>query len=230
MIGARMHVLLVDDHPIFRKGLEFLLLDLRPGLTLSHCSQRQELEACLAGARPQTYDLVLLDLRMPGFEALQALEYVRTVAPETPVVVLSGEEDAGTVHACVDLGACSFVSKSAPPVHLLQALEQVLGGGVHLPASSLGSGDAAWRSRTAADQVGGLVLTGRQVEVLRRVVQGKTNKMIARELGISDGTVKTHLTNVMALFEVGTRTQLVFELARRGLSIDALGEPETSAY
>lgn len=220
-----MRVLLVDDHPLFRHGLALLLSSLRPELQVVQCTGPDEWSNLLQRPEAVGFDLTLMDLHMPGFTDLQALTRFREMAPEVPVVVLSGDENPATVQACIDQGAFGYVPKSAEPGVLIEAMERILGGGVWLPGSSLrivardtklsAPSDTNW-SRMR------LPVTLRQRDVLQRVVQGKTNKVIARELGISDGTVKTHLAHLMAILGVNTRTQIVYELARQGIRVDQI--------
>lgn len=220
-----MRVLLIDDHSIFRHGLAMLLTHIDPDLQIEQLTSPRALPELLSQRPDLRPDLAILDLHMPDFNELGALRFFRDMAPDIPVVVLTGDEQPDTVKACIDLGACGFVSKSADPDVLTEAMGRMLGGGVWLPGSSL----RIVSPETVPTQVlptgwsGCQVhLTARQRDVLQRVVQGKTNKVIARELGISDGTVKTHLAHLMAMLGVNTRTQLVYELARQGLKVDDL--------
>ena len=221
-----MRLLLVDDHALFRRGLELLLNEIQPGLQLAHCGTRQALETALESRDAAAFDLIFLDLHLPGFFGLQSLEYVRQHLPATPVVVVSGEEQSGVIQACLEAGAAGFVSKSAPAANQADALEHWL----MVFNTSVGDSPAplsASNGSTHGPMAPGVPvavphLTERQKDVLRLTVHGKTNKMIARELGISDGTVKTHLTNIMSLFAVNTRTQLVFEMARNGWRMDGV--------
>lgn len=223
--GATMRVLLIDDHAIFRQGLSMLLSQLNSELAIAQLTGPRMLPVFLAqdpGPRP---DLAILDLHMPDFEGIAALAFFRAQAPDIPVVVLTGDEQPDTVKACIDLGACGYVPKSADAEVLTEAMSRILAGGVWLPGSSLRvvSQDTTPAQPLPSGWAGCRVhVTARQREVLQRVVQGKTNKVIGRELGISDGTVKTHLAHLMALLGVSTRTQLVYELARRGLKVDDL--------
>lgn len=202
-----------------------LLSQLDPELVIAQLNGPRLLPVFLAkdpGPRP---DLAILDLHMPEFDGIAALAFFRAEAPDIPVVVLTGDEQPDTVKACIDLGACGYVPKSADAEVLTDAMSRILAGGVWLPGSSL---RVVSPDTTPAEPLPSgwdacrVHVTARQRDVLQRVVQGKTNKVIGRELGISDGTVKTHLAHLMALLGVNTRTQLVYELARRGLKVDDL--------
>lgn len=220
-----MRVLLVDDHPIFRHGLAMLLATLHPGLQIVQCASPGEWTALFAKTEDGAFDLALMDLHMPGFSDLHALNLFRMMAPQVPVVVLSGDESPETVQQCIELGAFGYVPKSAKPDVLIEALERIIGGGVWLPGSSLHIVNSVTSLNHSIDSDWSRVclpVTARQRDVLQRVVQGKTNKVIARELGISDNTVKSHLSQLMNLLGVNTRTQIVYELARQGIRVDQI--------
>jgi DNA-binding NarL/FixJ family response regulator len=213
-----VHILLVDDHALFRSGLKFLLQQLDTGLVLDeagNCAQ------ALERAAAQRYDLVLLDLNMPGVSRLDALAALREAVPDSPVVVLSGEADPAVVKGAIERGAMGFIPKSATPELLIEALRLVLAHGVYLPLEVLASAPAAPAPAPAASEGGAAPggLTPRQLEVLRYVIQGKPNKVIARELNLSEGTVKTHLSSVLRAFGARNRTEAVFAAAKQGLRL-----------
>ncbi len=206
-----MHLLLVDDHAMFRQGLTFLLSDLQPDLSFAEASHCEEALACLAD---KPADLVLLDLNMPGSDRLSALVRVRQAHPATPVVVLSGEEDPALIQAALDAGASGFIPKSSSSQLLLAALQVILAGGVYLPAATLSQapGETAPANGEAPS------LSDRQLAVLLKAVQGVPNKIIAYDLGIAEGTVKTHLSAAYRALGVNNRIEAVFAAARLGLS------------
>jgi two-component system nitrate/nitrite response regulator NarL len=216
-----VNILLVDDHALFRSGLKFLLQQLDTGLVLDeagNCTQ------ALERAAARRYDLVLLDLNMPGVSHLDALAALRDAVPDAPVVVLSGEADPNVVRAAIERGAMGFIPKSATPEVLIEALRLVLAHGVYLPLEVLTMNAPA--AQPAATVPGGGEamapqpgLTPRQLEVLRYVIQGKPNKVIARELNLSEGTVKTHLSSVLRAFGARNRTEAVYTAAKQGLRL-----------
>jgi DNA-binding NarL/FixJ family response regulator len=159
---------------------------------------------------------VLLDLKMPGVAGLDALAALREAIPAAPLVVLSGEDNPGVVRAAIERGAMGFIPKSSTPEVLIQALRLVLARGVYLPPAVL---DAA--AEPAADRGESALrgLTPRQVDVLRCVIQGKSNKVIARELDVSEGTVKAHLSSVLRAFGARSRTEAVYAAAKLGLKL-----------
>jgi DNA-binding NarL/FixJ family response regulator len=157
---------------------------------------------------------------MPGAEGMDALRAMREAVPATPVVVLSGEEYSHVVRAAIELGAMGFIPKSSSPEVVMQALRLILAGGVYLPPAVL-DGRLA-EPLPAKPQAGPAKLPGiteRQMDVLRCVIQGKPNKVIARELDISEGTVKAHLSSVMQALGVHNRTETVFAAAKLGLRL-----------
>ncbi|MEZ5659335.1 MAG: response regulator transcription factor [Burkholderiaceae bacterium] len=247
-----MKVLLIDDHVLFRRGVELLLSDLEPELAVIHGDRVEQIDPAALGE----VDLVLLDMNLPGgVSGLTALTKTRELLPDVPLVVVSGESDPGVIRNCIDLGAGGFIPKSATPELMIGALRLVLAGGVYLPSLVLdevgvgfwaGARVPVWQqglgvpeqlSPFTADPVGsklgqivaddedglgsheqiGDVLSRRQLEALMHAVQGKSNKAIAREMNIAEGTVKLHLSAVYRALGVANRTQAVFVAAKLGL-------------
>jgi DNA-binding NarL/FixJ family response regulator len=202
-----MNILLIDDHALFREGLKFLLRSLDAALKVDDASDCAQ---ALEHAAARSYDLVLLDLKMPGLAGLDALAALRDAVPAVPLVVLSGEDNPKVVRAAVDAGAMGFIPKSSTPEVMIQALRLVLAHGVYLPPAVLEAGGEAPPSHG---------LTPRQLDVLRCVIQGKPNKIIARELDVSEGTVKAHLSSVLRAFNVRNRTEAVYAAAKLGLRL-----------
>lgn len=210
-----MRILIIDDHALFRQGLKFLLRDLEAELEIAEAADCSQALA-LAG---DGFHVVLLDLHMPGVAGLDALDAVREAFEASRIVVLSGEEDPRQVRRAIDAGAAGFIPKSSTPEVLLSALRLVLADGVYLPAVALkGLGDGAEAEAMNSDRVSD-ALSERQVDVLRKAVQGKANKVIARELGISEGTVKAHLSAAFRALGVHNRTEAVYAAARSGLQL-----------
>ncbi len=170
------------------------------------------------------YDLVLLDLRVPcscGPETFACLGTLREAAPGTPFVIISGEDDPQIVRDSIEHGAMGFIPKSSTPELLIQAIALVLANGVYLPRSVLDAAHAAAPEPppVEVDQpaLGGL--TQRQMQVLRGVINGKTNKAIAQELDLSDATVKAHLTLTYRALGVSSRTEAIYAAAKLGLRL-----------
>jgi DNA-binding NarL/FixJ family response regulator len=214
-----MNILLVDDHALFREGLKFLLRSLDAALEVDEAS---DCAKALEHAAARSYDLVLLDLKIPGVAGLEALAALRDAIPGAPLVVLSGEDNPAVVRAAIERGAMGFIPKSSTPEVLIQALRLVLAHGVYLPPAVLNSAGSV-ASASAASQAAGQAtlpgLTPRQMDVLRCVIQGKPNKIIARELDLSEGTVKAHLSSVLRALGTRNRTEAVYAAAKLGLRL-----------
>ena len=135
-----------------------------------------------------------------------------------PVLVLSATHDRATVEHALDLGAMGFIPKTANTRVLLEALQLVLSGGVYVPTESGPANGFRARAVTRPEQLG---LTLRQADVLKLLVQGKPNKLICRDLQLSEGTVKVHVSAILRALNVRNRTQVVIELARRGVRLDS---------
>jgi DNA-binding NarL/FixJ family response regulator len=218
-----MKILVVDDHPLLREALREHLHQLAQGVEIFEASSCKEALALAAQHAP--LDLALLDLHLPDAHGFSALTGLRTQHPEIPVVVLSAQDDRVTVFEALDRGAMGFVPKTAVTAVLLGALRLVLSGGTYLPAEILNLHDISGtqrhaprpetppRVRTPAD----LGITERQAQVLALLVQGKPNKLICRELGLAESTVKIHITSILRALNVSNRVQAVIAVARLGL-------------
>lgn len=228
-----MRILLIDDHPIFRAGLELLLKELEPKASVLHAGSCAE---GIAVARKRPLNLVFLDLNLPDGNGLECLKALKEARPSLPVVVVSGQEmDWGLVEAALELRAMGFVPKSENAGMIAAALRAALAGGVFLPASLLGKAEAgglreAGRERAVPglpepSRAEDLGVTKRQGDVLRLLVLGLPNKRIASKLGVSLPVVKKHVSDLLAHFQVVSRTQLVAAVARRGIY---LGSPDLS--
>lgn len=209
-----MKLLLVDDHPLFRDGIALLLAELAPKVVVCHAGNLNEALVALAGE--PAIDLILLDFILPGTHGLQAIEALRDRCPEVPVVILSAQADPLTVLRSIDLGAMGFIPKSSPTESLFEALRVVLAGGVYVPPLDVPGLAPQTQARpfTTPDSLG---LTPRQTQVLRLILEGKPMKLIARELGLSHNTAKTHVSAVLRALAVTTRTQAVVAANRMGL-------------
>lgn len=216
-----MNILLVDDHPLLRGGMRYLLRSLDANLQMDEASSgAQALELVAA----QGYDLVLLDLKMPGLNGMDALAALRAAIPGTPLVVLSAEDDPSVVRAAIEAGAMGFIPKSSTPEVLIQALRLVLAQSVYLPPTVLDAPCPVAAPALSLAQSGGgdsvpPGFTPRQMDVLRCVIKGKPNKVIARELEVSEGTVKAHLSAVFLALGAHNRTEAVYAAAKLGLRL-----------
>jgi DNA-binding NarL/FixJ family response regulator len=214
-----MKILVVDDHPLILHALTQVLPQLDGELELLGAADRGQTRVVLA--RHPDCALVLLDLALPGAHGLDLLVELRRDFPRLPVVVLSATHDHATVGAALAAGARGFVAKTADPVELLAAVRAVLAGGRHVTR------DVARPRVTAIDgvQLEYLGLTQRQSEVMLLLAQGKPNKLICRDLRLSEGTVKVHVGAILRALNVHSRSQVIVELARRGIRVDRPAVP-----
>lgn len=218
-----MKILLIDDHALFRSGLKFLLSDLDESLQFSEARSVADTEQFAASA----FDLILLDWNLPGVTGSDGLEALKERFADTTIVVLSGEEDPELVRKAIDLGAAGFIPKASIPAVLISALRLILAGGIYLPAQLLlrpgstapksGNLEAHRTDPKLSDQ-----LTPRQLDALMLAVKGKSNKQIARDLEVSEGTIKQHLSTAFRLLNVNNRTEAVYAVASRELSAGTL--------
>jgi DNA-binding NarL/FixJ family response regulator len=214
-----MKLLVVDDHPLIVQALEQCLPQFDARFEVLCAADRDQTLTALA--RHPDCALLLLDLALPGARGLDLLVELRRDFPHLPVVVLSATRDRATVGAALAAGARGYVSKTASPEALQDAIRTVLAGarGVTADVSS-----AAAAPAIAGIALPGLGLTQRQAEVLQLLVQGKPNKLICRDLRLSEGTVKVHVSAILKALNVHTRSQAIVELARRGVTVDALSQ------
>jgi DNA-binding NarL/FixJ family response regulator len=224
-----LKILVVDDHPLIRAAVRNVLTQLETDVAV-HEAQNCPAALALVDAHPD-FTLVLLDLHLPGMGGLDALSILRERYPEIPVVVLSAADDRDSVLQALDRGAMGFIPKSSSNDVMVNALRLVLAGGIYLPpevlaASSVGAAHAASppafptaRPTTAPADLG---LTERQAQVLALMVQGKPNKLICRELGLAESTVKIHITAILKALKVTNRTQAVIAAGRLGLKLDGV--------
>lgn len=211
-----MKLLVVDDHPLILEALANYLAVAEPRWTLLTALSRDAALRLLA-LHPDP-DAVLLDLALPGTRGLAFLAELRRDRPRLPIVVLSATHDRATIDGALSAGARGYVAKHADAAEVIAAIKTVLRGGRPIASAS----DP--RSRPAADWSDGLAagFTQRQSDVLRLLVQGLPNKRICRDLALSEGTVKVHVSAILKTLNVHTRTQAVVELARRGLDVDSM--------
>ncbi len=219
-----MRVLIVDDHPLIRTGVSAMLSRHDGDCTVLEAPDCRSAIAHLADGKPAP-DLILLDLNMPDCAGLAALEAVREAAPDTPVIVLSADDDRDTILDALNLGAMGFIPKTMNPELVWSALGLVLAGGIYVPHKVIsGQKDSlAFGSRAPATDEGAslssLGLTERQIDTLRMLVKGLPNKTIARNLGISEATVKVYVSASLRAMNVTSRTQAVIWLAQNGIRL-----------
>jgi DNA-binding NarL/FixJ family response regulator len=209
-----MKILVVDDHPLIQQALAQSLPHLHGTLEVIPAINRDETLTALA--RHPDCALVLLDLTLPGAHGLDLLVELRRDFPALPVVVLSATHDRATVGSAMAAGARGYIAKTSTPAELIDAVRTVLAGGRSVTTAFA----------PAVASLGGvpgtsLGLTHRQADVLRLLLQGQPNKLICRDLRLSEGTVKVHVSAILKALNVRSRAQAIAELTRRGVVIDA---------
>ncbi|MCB1461448.1 MAG: response regulator transcription factor [Nitratireductor sp.] len=207
-------IIVADDHPLFRDALRQAIDALAPSRSIETAGDMARVEELADGA--DEVDLVLLDLAMPGSKGLSGLLRLRAQHPEIPVVVVSATEDAATIRRALELGASGFIPKSSGMTEIRTAVSAVLEGEIWAPS---GIADQSEEDDEFAELAGRLkTLTPQQGKVLGMLGEGLLNKQIAYELGVSEATVKAHVSAVLMKLGVESRTQAVIALGRLGLA------------
>jgi len=211
----RQRIVVADDHPLFREALRLAIVAALPGAEVVEAGSLERVEAALAAALET--DLVMLDLNMPGMQGLAGLVLLRAQFPSTPVAVISANEEAAVVRRAIEFGAAGYITKSASPGEIRAALLALLAGEICLPQGIEPSGAAADPDAALAARLAGL--TPQQVRVLMMLTEGLPNKQIAHALGVSEGTIKAHVSAILHKLQVDSRTQAVILAGR--LAADA---------
>lgn len=210
-----MKIILADDHALIRSGLRSELIGLSPSLSFVEAWDAGSLRAAIE-SNPDA-DLAMIDLGMPGMDGVRSIERLRADFPALPLVVLSASDDAERVRGVLRAGAAGFIPKSAMVQLVLPALRLVLAGGQYVPPQLLEALAQEPKQAPRATVSGGApaerlaMLSPRQREVFDLLARGLSNKHIARELSISEGTVKSHVATIFDLLKVHNRVAAVAE-------------------
>ena len=219
-----MQVLIVDDHQLIWSGMrgvvERLSTQQRPGEPFAWFGARDVASALALGV--EALDLILLDHHLPGVSGLDGMVLLRERFEATPIVIVSADQRPEHIRRAIEAGAAGYIPKTTSEAEMVAALALVLARGIYLPALALLDAEPLLDSDTsvANDAVLGFMaaeLSPRQREVFARALRGVPNKLIARELGIAEGTVKVHLAMVYKALGVRNRTEAMY----RVLSADA---------
>lgn len=219
-----MRILLADDHSLFREGLLHVLKELGTDPDVVQAADYPS--AIETAARNPDLDLALLDLNMPGMDPVVGVRTFRSRFPLLPVIVLSASESADDVKHALDSGVLGYIPKSSTASVMLSAIKLVLAGGVYLPSLLLGhevhpgdtSAPTPTRGNGQAQKGNTRGLTERQMQVLALLTEGMPNKVIARTLDITEGTVKIHLVAIFQALGVKNRTEAVIAAQEMDLS------------
>jgi DNA-binding NarL/FixJ family response regulator len=207
-----LNILLIEDHTLVREGMAQLVRQLDEQVTVHEASDGEAGVAVLE--RVPDVDLVLLDLSLPGMDGLSWMKLQRRRFPAVPIVVVSAHDDGETIGKVMRAGAAGFVAKASPTERLLESLRRVLAGEIvepsKVPAYPMGidsPGSVPTKPAQLKNKPKDLGLSPRQNDVLQLLAKGKTNAEIAQLLGLTEGTVKIHVTAVFKALGVKNRTQ-----------------------
>lgn len=205
-------IVIVDDHPLFRGALKQALTASLEAAEIVEAGSLDELTGKLASGLE--VDLTLLDLSMPGVQGISGLVFLRGQYPEIPVVIVSANDDPMTIRRCMECGASGFVPKSEPVDRIRQAVRAVLDGNVWTPPDIDLSAPVPGDDVTNDLLVRLSSLTPQQVRVLMMLGEGLLNKQIAYKLGVSEATIKAHVSAILQKLGVDSRTQAVIAVNR----------------
>ncbi|MGO4704892.1 response regulator transcription factor [Microvirga sp. 2MCAF38] len=214
MQGQNTTIVIADDHPLFRGALRQAIGSVLSKARVIESSGMEELNALLGNERD--VDLILLDLTMPGVQGFSGLLSLRAQYPELPVVIVSANEEATVIRRAMEFGASGFIPKSVDVDHIGGAIEAILAGDTWTPPDvDLNAAE----DKETADLVRRLgTLTPQQVRVLAMLSEGLLNKQIAYELGVSEATVKAHVSAILDKLGVDSRTQAVIAASKIGVT------------
>ncbi len=211
---AQTTIVIADDHPLFRGALRQAIGSLMPAARVMETNGIEEMNGVLAAERD--VDLILLDLNMPGVQGFSGLIALRAGHPDIPVVIVSATEEATVIRRAIEFGASGFIPKSLDVDTIGSAIKAVLAGDSWTPPDI---DLTATEDKETADLVRRLgTLTPQQVRVLMMLSEGLLNKQIAYELGVSEATVKAHVSAILDKLGVDSRTQAVIAAAKIGVT------------
>ena len=217
-----MKILVVDDHVLIREALRGVLKELNEDAVILEAADCRQ---AMASVQSQTdLGLILLDLNLPDRDGFSVLGELREHYPAISVVVLSAQQDRGSVIRALDLGALGFIPKSGQRDVMLSALRLIFSGGIYIPPEILTRDDPSLpppkpprpAGSTTPVKPADLGLTGRQLDVLALMMQGKSNKAICRVLDLAEPTVKNHVTAILKSLKVSNRTEAVVAVGELG--------------
>lgn len=206
-------IVIADDHPLFRGALRQALVDAYDSLTVEEAGNLNDTIALLGNSGQP--DIVLLDLKMPGVQGFSGLIYLRAQFPSIPVIVVSATDDPEIIRRSLEFGASGYIPKSTPVDKIREAVDLVLQGEIWVPedfdhSQTSESSEAIQIAQRLA------TLTPQQVRVLMMLAEGLLNKQIAYELGVSEATIKAHVSAILQKLNVESRTQAVIAMNRIG--------------
>lgn len=230
-----MKILIADDHELFLKGLEFILNENLQNFELSTAQSYTDIFKTIENQ--SNFDLIITDLAMPGANWLTAINKIHTILPDTPIIIISAVFDKEILQQTLDIGVAGYIPKTASNNLIISAINLVLAGGVYIPHELLYSTKP---TNTQKEYIAPLKtleklssntpespkkgLTSRQIDIVKCIAEGLSNKQIAYKLNLTEGTVKVHITIILKVLNVKNRTSAVIEAAKRGYIIDNISE------
>ncbi|MFC6447786.1 response regulator [Shinella zoogloeoides] len=211
-MASALTIIIADDHPLFRGALKQALTGMAGNPDIVEAG---DFEAARKAATDHpNADLLLLDLAMPGVSGLSGLISLRAEFQSLPVVIVSASDDPATIRRALDLGASGFISKSASIEDIREGIGSVLEGNIYTPGGYVRGPE---QDSEVADLIARLrTLTPQQSRVLAMLAEGLLNKQIAYELGVSEATIKAHVSAILLKLNVDSRTQAVIQLGKIG--------------
>ncbi len=208
--NSQNRLVIADDHPLFRGALREAVSGLLHQVEIAEAGSFDEVAELLE--QGGDVDLILLDLAMPGVRGFSGLIYLRAQYPSVPVIVVSANDDPAAIRRCMEFGASGFIPKTVGVDAMREAISRVIGGGVWTPPDvDLTAGSDAETAELMARMA---TLTPQQVRVLMMLSEGLLNKQIAFQLGVSEATVKAHVSAILQKLGVESRTQAVIAAAK----------------
>jgi len=220
-----MKILVIDDHALIRQAMHGVLKKLKRDAAVLEASTSEQAMRILAN--DSGISLILLDLTLPDRDGFSVLAELRELYPAVSIVVLSALQDPAHVMKALDQGALGYIPKTAEPDVMLSALRLVIAGGIYIPPQILAHEEflhGAPRQPVGdlpSDSLAEFGLTGRQLDVLALVMQGKSNKTICRTLNLAEPTVKNHVTAILRALKVSNRTEAVIAVNELGMKKQA---------
>lgn len=214
--------LVIDDHPLFLDALKLAVHAAFPEAEIEEANSLSSAKEMLS--RHSSYDLVMLDLNMPGTHGFDGLLDLRSLYPKLPVVIVSAIEDPETIHRAITCGAAGYIAKSVRKPELVEAIQGVMNGEVYLPASYEPPDETNSEEAEIIKRL--KTLTPQQLRVMRMLKQGLLNKQIAYELSVGETTVKAHVSEILRKLGVASRTQAVIEVSKISLGDEGPVESE----
>lgn len=219
-----MKILIADDHELFLKGLEFMLTANFPDVQILMARDYNQIFNYLDNN--EIFDLIITDLAMPGANWLDAITRIHSAAEETPIIIVSAVFDMGIVQKTIEVGVSGYVPKSSSSQLMVAAVNMVLAGGVYIPHELMENTLDDQELNVEFQKIIQLSdykkakpmkkLTPRQVDIIKGIARGLPNKLIAWNLGLTEGTVKVHITVIFKTLGVTNRTGAVVEAVKYG--------------